>query len=60
MKIVCPVCTKIQEIIPDELIGKYVRCKTCHNLFLWKDFVVWQQQNQTIGEAKPAKSDFSL
>ena len=47
MKIVCPSCAKIQEIIPDDLIGRYVKCKKCHYIFLWKDFVVQQKPNQT-------------
>ena len=46
MKIVCPSCNKVQEVVPDDLIGRYVRCEKCHYIFLWKKFVVNQNNAQ--------------
>ena len=46
MKIVCPRCTEVQEIIPDDLLGRYVRCSQCHEIFLWEKSVDWQETRQ--------------
>lgn len=46
MKIVCPSCTEEQEIMPDDLLGRYVRCRKCHVIFLWGKSVDWQETHQ--------------
>ena len=47
MKINCPRCAKVQEIMPDDLIGRYMICKKCHNIFLWKNYVTPQEPHET-------------
>ena len=46
MKIVCPSCAEVQEIIPDDLIGRYVSCTECHDIFLWEKCVDRQETHQ--------------
>jgi len=47
MEIICPNCAKVQERIPDDLLGRYIICQECHFIFLWKSFVTRQEPHQT-------------
>ena len=58
MEIICPRCAKVQEIMPEDLIGRCLICQECHYVFLWKDFVTNKEPRRTNKKApKSAQSD---
>jgi hypothetical protein len=47
MRIVCPSCSKTQEVIPDDLIGRCAVCTECHSIFLWRNTAVSREARET-------------
>ena len=36
MRLACPQCNRIQEVLPSALLGKYFICEFCHAIVLWE------------------------
>jgi hypothetical protein len=36
MKLSCPKCGEINNNQPEELMGRYVVCRSCHLIFRWE------------------------
>lgn len=47
MDIICPRCYKVQEIMPEDLIGRCLICQKCHYVFIWKDVVAQKELRRT-------------
>lgn len=57
MDIICPRCYKVQEIMPEDLIGRCLICQKCHYVFIWKDVVAQKELRRTNKKApKSAQS----